>query len=61
MVLRKLKEAAEKYIGAEVLGAVITVPASYGLFERQAVAHAAAIAGIYVLRIVSDCSAVALM
>jgi molecular chaperone DnaK len=60
MVLRKLKEAAEAYLGEKVTQAVITVPAYFNDSQRQATKDAGAIAGLEVLRIVNEPTAAAL-
>src|SRR5512144_1266499 len=59
-VLRKLKEAAEAYVGEKVTQAVITVPAYFNDSQRQATKDAGAIAGLEVLRIVNEPTAAAL-
>src|SRR4026209_324577 len=60
LVLRKLKEAAEAYLGEKVTQAVITVPAYFNDSQRQATKDAGAIAGLDVLRIVNEPTAAAL-
>jgi len=60
MVLRKLKEDAEKYIGEKVTAAVITVPAYFNDSQRQATKDAGTIAGLDVLRIINEPTAAAL-
>jgi molecular chaperone DnaK len=60
MVLRKLKEDAEKYLGEKVTGAVITVPAYFNDSQRQSTKNAGAIAGLDVLRIINEPTAAAL-
>lgn len=60
MVLRKLKEDAEKYLGEKVTGAVITVPAYFNDAQRQSTKNAGAIAGLDVLRIINEPTAAAL-
>lgn len=60
MVLRKLKEDAEKYLGEKVTGAVVTVPAYFNDSQRQATKNAAVIAGLDVLRIINEPTAAAL-
>ena len=60
LVLRKLKEAAEAYLGEKVTKAVITVPAYFNDSQRQATKDAGAIAGLEVLRIVNEPTAAAL-
>jgi molecular chaperone DnaK len=54
MVLDKLKEAAEAYLGQKVTKAVITVPAYFNDAQRQATKEAGKIAGLEVMRIVND-------
>src|SRR5690348_183595 len=60
LVLRKLKEAAEAYLGEKVTQAVITVPAYFNDSQRQATKEAGAIAGLEVMRIVNEPTAAAL-
>ncbi len=60
MILRKLKVDAEAFLGGEVTKAVLAVPAYYNDTERQAVAQAGEIAGLEVLRILSEPTAAAL-
>lgn len=60
MVLRKLKEAAEAYLGEKVTQAVITVPAYFNDAQRQATKDAGRIAGLEVLRIINEPTAAAL-
>ena len=60
MILRKLKEAAEAYLGEKVTQAVITVPAYFNDSQRQATKDAGQIAGLEVLRIVNEPTAAAL-
>lgn len=60
MVLRKLKEDAEKYLGEKVSSAVITVPAYFNDSQRQATKNAGQIAGLEVLRIINEPTAAAL-
>jgi molecular chaperone DnaK len=59
-VLRKLKEAAEKYLGEDVTEAVITVPAYFNDSQRQATRDAGKIAGLEVKRIINEPTAAAL-
>ena len=59
-VLRKLKRAAENYLGEEVSEAVITVPAYFNDSQRQATKDAGKIAGLEVKRIVNEPTAAAL-
>jgi molecular chaperone DnaK len=60
MVLRKLKEAAESYLGHKVKKAVITVPAYFNDSQRQATKDAGTIAGLEVMRIINEPTAAAL-
>lgn len=59
MVLVKMKEIAETYLGKSVKDAVITVPAYFGDAQRQATKDAAVIAGLNVLRIINEPTAAA--
>lgn len=60
MILQKLKEVAEAYIGSKVDKAVITVPAYFNDAQRQATKDAGKIAGLEVLRIINEPTAAAL-
>ena len=60
MVLTKMKEYAEAWLGREVKNAVVTVPASYNTNQRQAIKDAAAISSLNVIRIINDGTASAL-
>ena len=60
MVLTKMKETAESYLGGRVHAAVITVPAYFNDSQRQATKDAGAIAGLDVLRIINEPTAAAL-
>ncbi|MBB5691388.1 molecular chaperone DnaK [Roseomonas alkaliterrae] len=60
MVLTKMKETAEAYLGETVSQAVITVPAYFNDAQRQATKEAGAIAGLEVLRIINEPTAAAL-
>ncbi|KAL1451969.1 hypothetical protein WDU94_006293 [Cyamophila willieti] len=60
MVLTKMKETAEAYLGGTVRDAVITVPAYFNDAQRQATKDAGAIAGLNVLRIINEPTAAAL-
>ncbi|MGA3186675.1 MAG: molecular chaperone DnaK [Bryobacteraceae bacterium] len=60
MILGKLKEAAESYLGEKVTQAVITVPAYFNDAQRQATKDAGKIAGLDVLRIINEPTAAAL-
>jgi heat shock 70kDa protein 1/2/6/8 len=54
MILSKMKEIAEAYLGEEVTNAVITVPAYFNDAQRLATKDAATIAGLHVLRIINE-------
>merc|ERR1719447_1408437 len=54
MILVKMKETAEAYLGAEVKDAVVTVPAYFNDSQRQATKDAGVIAGLNVLRIINE-------
>src|SRR5580704_2646046 len=60
MILRKLKEDAEKYLGEKVTSAVITVPAYFNDSQRQSTKNAGTIAGLEVLRIINEPTAASL-
>ncbi|MBI2493435.1 MAG: molecular chaperone DnaK [Candidatus Rokubacteria bacterium] len=60
MILRKLREAAEAYLGEKVTQAVITVPAYFNDSQRQATKDAGKVAGLEVLRIINEPTAAAL-
>src|SRR5436189_1506744 len=60
MVLQKLKQSAEDYLGSKVEQAVITVPAYFNDAQRQATKDAGKVAGLDVLRIVNEPTAAAL-
>jgi L1 cell adhesion molecule like protein len=60
MVLQKMKQTAESYLGCEVKDAVITVPAYFNDSQRQATKDAGTIAGLNVLRIINEPTAAAL-
>ena len=60
MILQKLKQAAEDYLGEKVTEAVITVPAYFNDAQRQATKDAGQIAGLEVMRIVNEPTAAAL-
>src|ERR1700675_113322 len=60
MILTKLKEAAEAYLGEKVTDAVITVPAYFNDSQRQATKDAGRIAGLEVMRIINEPTAAAL-
>jgi molecular chaperone DnaK len=60
MILGKLKEAAESYLGEKITQAVITVPAYFNDAQRQATKDAGKIAGLEVMRIINEPTAAAL-
>jgi L1 cell adhesion molecule like protein len=60
MVLTKMKETAESYLGTNVNNAVITVPAYFNDAQRRATRDAGAIAGLNVLRIINEPTAAAI-
>ena len=60
MVLSKMKEVAESYIGESVTDAVITVPSYFNDSQRQSTKDAGAIAGLNVLRIINEPTAAAI-
>ncbi|CAI0443139.1 unnamed protein product, partial [Linum tenue] len=60
MILGKMKETAESYLGNPVTGAVITVPAYFNDAQRQSTKDAGRIAGLNVLRIVNEPTAAAI-
>jgi molecular chaperone DnaK len=60
MILQKMKETAESYLGEKVWKAVITVPAYFNDSQRQATKDAGKIAGLEVLRIINEPTAAAL-
>ncbi|HZT77050.1 MAG TPA: molecular chaperone DnaK [Vicinamibacterales bacterium] len=60
MILQKLKQAADEYLGQPVTKAVITVPAYFNDAQRQATKDAGQIAGLEVMRIVNEPTAAAL-
>ena len=60
VILQKMKETAESYLGEEVTQAVITVPAYFNDAQRQATKDAGKIAGLEVLRIINEPTAAAL-
>ena len=60
MVLTKMKETAENYLGQEVKDAVITVPAYFNDSQRQATKDAGVIAGLNVQRIINEPTAAAI-
>uniref|UniRef100_A0A646QF71 HSP70 n=1 Tax=Hemiscolopendra marginata TaxID=943146 RepID=A0A646QF71_9MYRI len=60
MVLTKMKETAEAYVGEKVTDVVVTVPAYFNDSQRQATKNAGAIAGLNILRIINEPTAAAL-
>ncbi|CAM8952383.1 unnamed protein product [Rhodiola kirilowii] len=60
MVLYKMREIAEAYLGSTVKNAVVTVPASFNNSQRQATKDAGAIAGLNVMRIINETTAAAI-
>lgn len=60
MILVKMKEIAESYLGKDVKNAVITVPAYFNDSQRQATKDAGAIAGLNILRIINEPTAAAI-
>ena len=60
MILTKMKDTAEQYLGETVTDAVITVPAYFNDSQRQATKDAGAIAGLNVLRIINEPTAAAI-
>uniref|UniRef100_A0A3Q3E0B0 78 kDa glucose-regulated protein n=1 Tax=Labrus bergylta TaxID=56723 RepID=A0A3Q3E0B0_9LABR len=60
MVLTKMKETAEAYLGKKVTHAVVTVPAYFNDAQRQATKDAATIAGLNVMRIINEPTAAAI-
>ncbi|XP_076821484.1 endoplasmic reticulum chaperone BiP-like [Clavelina lepadiformis] len=60
MVLNKMKEIAEAYLGKEVTHAVVTVPAYFNDAQRQATKDAGTIAGLNVMRIINEPTAAAI-
>jgi Hsp70 protein len=57
MVLVKMKETAESYLGGTVTNAVVTVPAYFNDSQRQATKDASTISGLNVLRIINESTA----
>merc|ERR1719450_1463753 len=60
MVLTKMKETAESYLGGQVSDAVITVPAYFNDSQRQATKDAGTICGLNVLRVINEPTAAAI-
>jgi len=59
IILQKMKDIAESYLGQEVKHAVVTVPAYFNDAQRQATKDAGAIAGLEILRIINEPTAAA--
>ncbi len=60
LILKKMKESAESYLGEELTQAVITVPAYFDDLQRQATIEAASMAGLEVLRLINEPTAAAM-
>lgn len=60
MVLTKMKETAEAYLGKKITNAVVTVPAYFNDAQRQATKDAGTIAGLNVMRIINEPTAAAI-
>ena len=60
MILGKMKDVAESYLGEKVVNAVVTVPAYFNDAQRAATKDAGTIAGLNVLRVVNEPTAAAL-
>jgi L1 cell adhesion molecule like protein len=60
MILSKMKQIAESYLGCNIINAVITVPAYFNDAQRQATKDAGTIAGLNVLRIINEPTAAAI-
>jgi heat shock 70kDa protein 1/2/6/8 len=60
MILLKMKEIAESYLGVNVQGAVITVPAYFNSAQRQATMDAGKLSGVNIMRIISEPTAAAM-
>jgi len=60
MILVKMKETAEQYLGKEVNHTVVTVPAYFNDAQRQATEDAGKIAGLDVLRVINELTTAAL-
>merc|ERR1712055_1271836 len=60
MVLTKMKETAESYLGQDVKDAVVTVPAYFNDSQRQATKDAGVIAGLNIIRIINEPTAAAI-
>lgn len=60
MILRKMKETAEAYLGKTVSNAVVTVPAYFNDAQRRATKDAGIIAGLNIIRIINEPTAAAI-
>jgi molecular chaperone DnaK (HSP70) len=60
MVLTKMREIAETYLGSQIKDVVVTVPAYFNDSQRQATKDAGSIAGLNVLRIINEPTAAAI-
>ena len=60
MVLTKMKETAESFLGTTVASAVVTVPAHFNTFQRQAIMNAGTISGLHTLHLINEPSAAAI-
>jgi len=60
MVLGKMKETAEAYLGMNISNAVVAIPACFNDSQRQATRDAGTIAGLNILSFVNDATAVAI-
>ena len=60
MILTKMRDIAQNYIGSEVVNVVITVPAYFNDAQRQATKNAGLIAGLNVVRIINEPTAAAI-
>jgi heat shock protein 5 len=60
MVLQKMRDIAESYLGKEVKNAIVTVPAYFNDAQRQATKDAGTIAGLNVVRIINEPTAAAI-
>ena len=60
MILGKMKEIAETYLGQKVINAVVTVPAYFNDAQRKATKDAGLIAGLNILRIINEPTAAAI-
>ena len=60
MILRKMKETAETYLGKTIKNAVVTVPGYFNNQQRQATIDAGTIAGLNVMKIINEPTAAAI-